>query len=151
MSGPNAAVPAASGPQQPAGALLRGALVPTLVAAVLAIGVSLLAGPDGATGTAVGAGLAIAAFVAGPLLLRASARWQPVMVMAVAMITYGVIVIALGAAYTLLNDATWLSQRHVGLGAGVCTVVWLAAQLRAASRLRVLAFGTGTARQEHSI
>jgi hypothetical protein len=61
--------------------------------------------------------------------------------MAVALLTYGAIVIALGIAYALLDDVGWLSQRHLGFTALACTEVWLAGQLRAATRLRVLAFG----------
>lgn len=146
MSG--SAPPSASGPREPGGTLLRSALPPTLGAGVLAVLVGALSGAEAAIGAAVGAALATAALAAGPLLLRASARWQPVMVMAVALVAYGVVVVALGAAYLALDGAGWLSHPHVGLGAAACTVVWLAAHIRASGRLRVLAFGSPGGRED---
>src|SRR5690348_10363683 len=69
-------------------ALLRGSLVPTLVAALLCVAVSVPAGPRGVAGAAFGAALVVAFFTIGLLVMRRTARLNPDAVMGVVMLTY---------------------------------------------------------------
>jgi len=59
-------------------------------------------------------------------------------VMSVVLSTYTVKIIALGLAMVLLRDASWLSGPALALTVILCTVVWLAFEMRAFTRMRVL-------------
>lgn len=123
--------------------LLRGGGLPALVTGtVLTAGVAV-AGTEAVTGAALGTVVASAAMSAGPLVMRATRRWSPPAVMAVALATYGGVVTILGGVYLVLARAAWMSSGHLAAALVVCGAVWVAGQLRAASRLRVLVFGDG--------
>lgn len=119
-------------------ALLRGSLVPTLVAALLCVAVSVPAGRRGVAGAAFGAALVVAFFTIGLLVMRRTARLNPDAVMGVVMLTYVLKVAALAVVLLLFKSASWLSPPHFALGALGCTFVWLGFEMRAFTRLRVL-------------
>ena len=139
--GTGGAPAAAPATPDPALALLRGGAVPALVVgAVLAVGLAF-AGPSAAVGAVVGTVVTCLAMSAGPLVMRGTRRWSPPAVMAVSLLTYGVVVAVLGVVYLALSRVAWVSAGHLGVALIVCGAVWTAGELRAAARLRVLAFG----------
>jgi hypothetical protein len=133
--------PVAQITSNPAATLLRGAGVPAIGAGLGAALLSLLAGPAEAASAATGATLSIIAMAAGPLLLRLGRGYTPVGLMALAVSGYGLVVIALGIAFALVNEASWLVGKYAAIGALVATGVWIAAQARSTSGLRVLLYG----------
>jgi hypothetical protein len=126
---------------QAGAALLRGGTVAALAAGVVGTGVSAAWGAHAAAAFAVGALLAVAALAAGPLLLRASRDASPLAVTVAAVIGYAAVVVVLGVAFLALAPITWLSTDHLAAGLVTVTVAGLAGQIRAVTRLRVLAFG----------
>lgn len=138
----NAQIPrAAQASANPAAALLRGAGVPAIAVSLGASLLSLLAGPAQAASAGTGAALAIIALATGPLLLRLGRSYSPVGLMALAVFGYGLVVIALGIAFALVSGASWLVGEYAATGALACTGVWIAAQARSTSGLRVLLYG----------
>ena len=119
-------------------AMLRGSLVPTLVVAVLAVAVSAFFGARSAWSAAIGAALVIVFFSLSLLVMRQTAHLQPIAVMSVVLATYTGKIIALGVAMITLHNASWISGRALGLAIIACTVVWLAFEMRAFTRLRIL-------------
>jgi ATP synthase protein I len=119
-------------------ALLRGSLVPTLVTALLCVGISLPAGSRAVAGAAFGSALVVVFFSIGLLVMRRTARLNPDAVMGVVMLTYVLKVAALTVVLVAFKGAPWLSPRHFALGALACTFVWLGFEMRAFTRLRVL-------------
>lgn len=133
----------AGGPEQrPEDAVLRGAGLPAAVVAVVVVAVCAAWGGRAAAGAAVGAALTLATFALGPALLRTSSRWSPPAVMVVAVSAYATSVVLLGVAFLALRDAAWLSPVTVGVAIFVVSTAWMAGHVRAAGRLRVLAFGS---------
>jgi hypothetical protein len=121
------------------GAMLRGSALPTIGVAVLAVVVAaILEGGKGAWSAGLGAGLVVVFFSLSLLVMQRTASWQPTAVMSVVLGTYTVKIIALGLAMVLLRDASWLSGPALALTVIVCTVVWLAFEMRAFTRMRVL-------------
>jgi hypothetical protein len=123
-------------------ALLRGGTVAALGAGVVGSAVSAAWGAHAAVAFAIGALLAVVALAAGPLLLRASRDASPPAVTAVAVLGYAGVVIVLGVAFLALAPITWLSADHLAAALVTVTVAGLAGQIRAVTRLRILAFGT---------
>jgi Ca2+/Na+ antiporter len=129
----------AVGPAAAFGAMLRGSAVATLaVAAVAVLVAALLAGAKGAWSSALGACLVIVFFSLSLLVMQRTASWQPTAVMSTVLATYTAKIVALGLAMVLLRDASWLSGRALALTVIVCTVVWLAFEMRAFTRMRIL-------------
>ncbi len=120
-------------------AMLRGSLVPTLVVGVLAVALAAVVGDARAAwSAALGAALVVVFFSLSLLVMRQTAHLQPVAVMAVVLATYTAKILALGIAMIVLRDAAWLSGQALALSVIGCTVVWLAFEMRAFTRMRVL-------------
>ncbi|HEX3003980.1 MAG TPA: hypothetical protein VHO27_07200 [Angustibacter sp.] len=120
-------------------AMLRGSLVPTaVVGAVAVVLAAVLGGAKPATSAALGAALVVVFFSLSLLVMRQTAHLQPTAVMAVVLATYTGKILALGIAMVLLRDAAWLSGQALALSIIACTVVWLAFEMRAFTRMRVL-------------
>jgi hypothetical protein len=137
--------PAESGEtRRPAAVLLRGGAVPAGLAGALVAGYSALVSPSAAGSALIGAVLAGAALSVGPLLLAATRQLSPPAVMAVAVGGYAITIGVLATAYLMLAGVSWLSGDHVGYAIAAVTAAWLAGQIRAVRRLRVLAFGSGS-------
>lgn len=135
--GPGGAGPSAD----PALDLLVGGVVPAALTGVVVVAVVAVAGTRAMIGAAVGTVLVCLAMSAGPLVMRATRRWSPPAVMAVALIAYGAVVIALGVVYVALRQVAWLSADHLAVALVACGAGWTAGELRAAWTLRTLAFG----------
>jgi hypothetical protein len=142
MSEPGAGHDGGPAAADPALALLRGGAVPALVVGLVLAAASLFAGPGAAAGAAVGTVLACLALASGPIVMRGTQEWSPPAVMAVAMISFGGVVILLGAAFLVLRPLSWLSPGFLAAGLIGSGAAWAAGELRAAWTLRVLAFGS---------
>ncbi|KQX69688.1 hypothetical protein [Angustibacter sp. Root456] len=119
--------------------MLRGSLVATLVVGVIAVTLAAgLGGARTATSAALGAGLVVVFFSLSLLVMRQTAHLQPTAVMAVVLATYTGKILALGIAMIVLQSASWLSGQALALSIIGCTVVWLAFEMRAFTRMRVL-------------
>jgi hypothetical protein len=120
-------------------AMLRGSALPTAAVAVVCVVVAaVLAGGQGAWSAGLGAALVLVFFSLSLLVMKRTASWEPTAVMAVVLGTYTAKIIALGVAMVLLRNASWLSGQALALSIIVCTIVWLAFEMRAFTRMRVL-------------
>lgn len=124
-------------------ATIRGGAYPALAVGALVVAVGAFWGWRSMVGAAVGALLTVGAFVVGPLVVRTSSRWSPSAVMVSAVLAYGTSVLVLGLAFLALARAGWLDQTFVGIAIFASSTAWLIGHIRAAGRLRVLAFGSG--------
>ncbi|MEO3935946.1 hypothetical protein V3N99_04210 [Dermatophilaceae bacterium Soc4.6] len=120
--------------------LLRGSLIPTLVVAAGCVVVGFVSSPRAAWSAALGAGLVVGFFSLTLLAMKRTADMAPATVMMVMMATYTVKVIALGVAMFTLGRAPWVSGYAVGVTITVCALVWIAFELRAYTKLRILVF-----------
>jgi ATP synthase protein I len=125
----------------PALALLRGGMVPALVAGGVLVIVARFAGGRAMAGAALGSVVVCLVMSAGPLVMRGTRRRSPPVVMAASLITYGVVMLLLGVAYIALGRVTWVSASHFGIALIVGCLAWTAGAWRAAWRVRLLAFG----------
>lgn len=133
-------------------AMLRGSLLPTLVVGVLAVVVAAVVGDArSAWSAALGAGLVVVFFSLSLVVMRQTAHLQPIAVMSVVLATYTAKILALGIAMILLRDAAWLSGQALALSVIVCTVVWLAFEMRAFTRMRVLVAPEAAALDEEGL
>ena len=128
--------------RRPEDVVLRGAGVPALALGAITTAVAAVWGSTAVVGAAVGAVLTLATMALSPLVLRTSSRWSPPAVMVVAVSVYGMSVVLLGVAFLLLRDAAWLSPPAVGAGIFATATGWMAGHVRAAGRLRILAYGS---------
>jgi ATP synthase protein I len=119
--------------------ILRGAAVPTAIVAIpLVAGAGLLVGSKAALGAALGVILVAAFFTVGIVVLGWAAKINPVVLMNVAIATYLAKVAALLAVLLLLGDTTLFDRRAFGLSILVAALVWIAGEVRAFSRLKIL-------------
>lgn len=121
----------------PYAAMLRGALVPTAVVALAALGVSAALGPRVLAGSALGAGLVVSFFAVTLLAMRAARRFAPEMLLGVALAVYGTKVAVIGGVVFWLRDQPWLSPTAFAATAFACAAVWLAGQVRGFTRARL--------------
>jgi len=87
---------------------------------------------------ALGAAVVVVFFSLSLLVMRQTAQLQPIAVMAVVLACYTGKILALGIVMIVLRDATWLSGQALALSIIACTVVWLAFEMRAFTKLRIL-------------
>jgi hypothetical protein len=119
--------------------MLRTSALPTVAVSLVAVVVAAIAGgARPAWSAALGAGMVIVFFSLSLLVMQRTASWQPTAVMSTVLATYTAKIVALGLAMVLLRDASWLSGRALALTVIVCTVVWLAFEMRAFTRMRIL-------------
>ena len=126
----------------PFGAMLRGALLPSLVAGLVAVvAVVLWRGTDALAGAVIGLVVSIGFFASGMFLLSRLVRsTNPQAFFAVAMSVYLGQVIALLLVIIAFKDAPWVDGVALGVVALVVTIVWQAAAMRALRRARVLVY-----------
>lgn len=118
--------------------LLRWPLTCTAVAGVTATLIWwALDGADGLLGAALGAAITLVFFTISLLVMTATSRLHPQLVMGVALLTYGVKIGVLGVLLVALYGATWLSSMALAVTVIACTGVWVAAQMVGARRARM--------------
>ncbi|MDP9399025.1 MAG: hypothetical protein M3P96_14950 [Actinomycetota bacterium] len=125
--------------QGPERALFRASALPTAAAgAVVTTVAALRGGAPGVYGAVFGTAVVMAFFGIGLLVSRAVARIAPELVMGIAMLTYALKVLALGGLLAAFRDTSAFSTSAFAGAVLVATVVWLAAQVRAFTRLPLL-------------
>lgn len=127
-----------NGAREQFAALLTGSVVPTAVMGALAVVVGAFFGAQAAWSAAIGAALVLVFFSISLLVMRQTAHLEPTLVMAIVLATYTGKILALGVAMFTLRDASWMTGRALGLSVIACTMIWLAFEMRAFTRLRVL-------------
>jgi len=126
----------ASGDSNPALTLLRGAALPALAALAGLALAALVIGADEAASVLVGGALAISALTAVALLQQFCRNVDPSLVLGIAVLVYCTTIGALGYAYSLVNDASWLIGGFAAGGVLTVAVAWTIGHLRAAVKLR---------------
>lgn len=132
--------PAPAAQQDAFGELLRGSLVPTLVAAAGCAVVGLLSSLMAAWSSIFGAAMVVVFFAAGLTVMKFTAHLAPSTVMAMVMLSYTLKVVLLGLTLFLVRDATWLSGFAAGVTITICTLVWLIFEMRSYRRLRIFVY-----------
>ncbi len=132
----------AAQPDDPYAAMLRGALLPTVVlgAACVALAAASEQGP-GIVGALLAVVIVVVSFSSSLLVMRWAARTNPANVMAAALATYVGKVGLLGLFLILFGRAEWMSGTAFGLTAIASAAVWLLFEARAYYRMRTLVFG----------
>lgn len=126
----------------PAAVMLRGALVPTLVVAVVSMVVfALLGGSEGVLGALIGAVLVVVFFGLGQVVLGRSMGKEPAIVLFVAMTLYTAKIVLIGGTLLAL-DATGALEGvaddlALALTTIACALAWTAGQIIGATRARV--------------
>ncbi|MDN5852035.1 MAG: hypothetical protein L0K86_04160 [Actinomycetia bacterium] len=133
-----------------AGAMLRGAVVPTGVAAALCVAVSAVAaGLTGLWGSLLGVGLVAVFFLLSLYVLGATRALDPIVVLMIGVALYAVKVIGLFVAFIVINAADLVDQpfNRIALGATVivCTLTWTVGEIVGATRRRELLYDLGEA------
>lgn len=122
----------------PYAAMVRGALLPSAVVALAAVPVCfVVAGSPGAAGAALAAAVVIGSGGLTLAAMRVARDAPPEVELAMAMLTYGTKVVALGALL-LGTPASWdVSRVSLGVVAVLALVVWTAGLVRSSTQLRL--------------
>src|SRR6478752_2344888 len=119
--------------------IVRRAGALTAIAAAIMVAVSAaLVGVKGLIGALVGVAIVTVFFGISVLVVGRAARVSPGAMMVAAMITYLVKIIALAVIVSNMNGATAFSTRTVGFVAIGCILVWSAAQVITAVKVKML-------------
>ncbi|MFQ6170077.1 hypothetical protein ACK8HX_00600 [Oryzobacter sp. R7] len=123
----------------PFGAMLRGALVPSTVAGLVAVvALVVVRGGGVLAGALIGLVVAVGFFASGMFLLSRLVRTaNPASFFAVAMAVYLGQVIALLLVIMAFKDADWVDGVALGAVAFVVTIAWQLFAMRALRRARV--------------
>jgi ATP synthase protein I len=119
--------------------IIRRAGALTAVAAAVMVAISAaLVGVKGLIGALAGVAIVTVFFGISVLVVGRAARISPQAMMAAAMITYLVKIIALAIVVSRLNGTTAFSTRALGFTAIGCILVWSATQIITAIKLKML-------------
>src|SRR6516165_11889264 len=119
--------------------IIRRAGALTAAAAAVMVAVSAaLAGVKGLYGALIGVAIVAVFFGLSVLIVGRAARISPQAMMVAAMATYLVKIVALAIVVTALHGMTAFSDRALGLTAIGCILVWSAAQVITAVKIKML-------------
>ena len=119
--------------------VVRRAAVPTAAAAAVMVAVSAwLAGIKGLIGAACGVAIVVVFFGLSILVVGRAARASQSAMMVAALVTFVVKIVALAVVVSALDGTTAFSTKALGFTAVGCILVWSAAQVIAAMRVRML-------------
>jgi len=119
--------------------IIRRAGALTAVAAAVMVAVSAaLAGVKGLYGALIGIAIVTVFFGISVLVVGRAARISPQAMMVAAMITYVVKIVALAFVVSALHGMAAFSDRALGLTAIGCILVWSAAQVITAVKVKML-------------
>jgi ATP synthase protein I len=117
----------------------RRAAVPTALAAVLMVALSAgLVGTKGLVGALIGVALVVVFFGISIVVVGRAARISPPAMMIAALASFLVKIVALAVVVSSLDGTTAFSTRALGFTAIACVLVWSAAQVIVAMRVRML-------------
>jgi ATP synthase protein I len=114
-----------------------GALTAAAAAIMVAVSAALV-GVKGLIGALVGVAIVTVFFGISVLVVGRAARISPQAMMAAAMITYLVKIVALAVIISAMNGTTAFSTRTAGFVAIGCILVWSAAQVITTMKLKIL-------------
>jgi len=119
--------------------IVRRAGALTAVAAAIMVAVSAaLVGVKGLIGALVGVAIVTVFFAISVLAVGRAARVSPQAMMVAAMVTYVVKIVLLAVVVSSLNGTTAFSTRTLGFVAIGCILVWSAAQVITAVKVKML-------------
>jgi ATP synthase protein I len=119
--------------------IIRRAGALTAVAAALRVAVSAaLGGVKGLYGALIGVAIVTVFFGISVLVVGRAARISPQAMMVAALVTYVVKIVALAVVVSALHGMTAFSDRALGLTAIGCILVWSAAQVITAVKIKML-------------
>ena len=119
--------------------IIRRAGALTAVAAAVMVAVSAaLAGVKGLYGALIGIAIVTVFFGLSVLVVGRAARVSPQAMMVAALVTYLVKIVALAVVVSSLNGTTAFSTRTLGFTAIGCILVWSAAQVITAIKVKML-------------
>jgi ATP synthase protein I len=116
----------------------RAGALTAVAAAVMVAASAALAGAKGLYGALIGIAIVTVFFGISVLVVGRAARVSPGAMMAAAMITYVVKIVALAVVVSRLHGMTAFSDRALGLTAIGCILVWSAAQVITAVKIKML-------------
>lgn len=120
-------------------AILRGAAVPTLVTgALLMVGSAVVAGARGALGAAFGVAVVSLFFTIGLVAIAWASKISPFVMMQVAIFSYLIKIALLGLLVVTLADTEVFNTRAFALAVLISTLVWVGAQVRAFSTMKMM-------------
>jgi ATP synthase protein I len=117
--------------------LRRSAMLTAPVALLMIVLGGVLGGAKGLLGAALGVALVIAFFGISVLVVGRAARISPHVMMAAAMISYVVKIIAFAIVMIALGKSTAFNGRMLGFTAIICILAWSAAEVITAIRLKL--------------
>jgi ATP synthase protein I len=119
--------------------IVRRAGAVTAVAAAVMVAVSAaLAGVKGLYGALIGVAIVAVFFGLSVLVVGRAARISPQAMMVAAMVTYLVKIVALAIVVSALHGMTAFSDQALGFTAIGCILVWSAAQVVTAMKIKML-------------
>jgi ATP synthase protein I len=116
----------------------RSAVITTVVAALMVGICAALGGAKGVYGALVGVGVVTVFFGISVLAVGKAAKINPQVMMATAMGTYIVKIIAFMVVMVLLGKSTAFNGKLLGFTALVCILTWCAAQVVNTMKLKML-------------
>ncbi|MGZ4654082.1 hypothetical protein [Oryzihumus sp.] len=127
----------APAPAAPFAAMLRGALVPSLVAApIVVIALWVARGSRGGLAALLAVVVTIAFFAGGLAVMKRVTNANPLSLLAGALAVYLGQVLFLGIVIISLSSASWLDGTAFGIAALAVTLVWQVGQVVAFVRMR---------------
>lgn len=119
--------------------ILRGAAIPTAVAGLVLLVVGgLVAGGKGIIGAGFAVLVVAAFFTAGMVVIGWASRINPMMMMNAALFTYLVKIALLFLLLQAFADTKAFDTKVFAISLLVSTLVWIGAEVRAFSRLKIL-------------
>ena len=119
--------------------IVRRAGALTAVAAAIMVAVSAaLGGVKGLYGALIGVAIVAVFFGLSVLVVGRAARISPQAMMVAAMVTYVVKIVGLAVVVSILHGMTSFSDRALGFTALGCILVWSAAQVVTAMKVKML-------------
>jgi ATP synthase protein I len=119
--------------------IIRRAGALTAVAAAVMVAVcAALGGVKGLYGALIGVAIVAVFFGLSVLVVGRAARISPQAMMVAAMVTYVVKIVGLAVVVSILHGMTAFSDRALGLTALGCILVWSAAQVVTAMKVKML-------------
>lgn len=130
-----------SGGQSSENAMLKGALLPTVIVGVICIAIfSVVKGLHGFYGALVGQVVVVIFFLVHLLISRLSRNLDPIATMALAMFSYFAKVMVMGAFLLILTKFTSrevIDRTAFGLTALVLTAAWLGGEIKSYLSLKI--------------
>jgi len=116
--------------------ILRGAGFPAAaVVIVTAVGFAF-AGTREATSVLIGGAMALVALAVAPIVQRLTRRLDPAIVLGIAVLSYSLVMFAIGFTYSLINDFPWMRMTPAGMGVIATILGWSVGHIWTAQRLR---------------